>query len=447
MGEKIVIIGKPEGHAQALGEALSINGLALDYIDDSGSIFDTLASLAPSIVILSKERLNPDVLPELERYRRSIAQRSSLVVLDMSTAGSGAPSVFDFETSPLALSLTESPPFPCELPGRLIGSSGAMRRLFHELKRLDAHDETTVTLLGETGTGKSWIARMIHERSRRAHEPFVTVDCTVLAHSLIESELFGHERGAFSGAVTARTGWVEEAGAGTLFLDEIGELPLDLQGKLLGLLETREYSRVGGRRRLPFRARIIAATNRDLPRAVEEGLFRRDLFYRLDVFTLELPPLRERREDILALAYSFIRRRAEELGWGTPPMLSRELEEALLEHPFDGNIRELRNLIELAMTQPAPVHTLDLSDLPRLARGRDNHMRSQSTACGSSATFYDNPNDDKSLIHIRESAHEREMEAIAEALMNSGGNVTKAARLLQISRHQLYRKMQKFGMR
>ena len=445
MGERIVIIGRPEGQAQALGEALAINGLALDYLDDSESLFDELASLSPSIVILSRERLSPNALPELERYRRSIAQRSSLVILDMSGAGT-PPSVFDFETSPLALSLSESPPPPSDLLGRLIGNSCAMRRLFHELKRLDAHDDTTVTLLGETGTGKSWIARLIHERSRRAHEPFVTVDCTVLAHSLIESELFGHERGAFSGAISARTGWVEEAGAGTLFLDEVGELPLDLQGKLLGLLETREFSRVGGRRRLPFRARVIAATNRDLPSAVEAGLFRRDLFYRLDVFTLELPPLRERREDILALAYSFIRRRAEELGWSSPPMLSRELEEALLDHSFDGNIRELKNLVELAMTQPAPIHTLDLSDLPRLARTRSRRT-SSSPSGGDHLEESADPGEEKSLDHIRESAQEREMEAIAEVLMLAGGNVTKAARLLRISRHQLYRKMQKFGMR
>lgn len=446
MGERIVIIGKPEGHAQALGEALSMNGLSLDYLDEADTLYDQLASLSPSIVILSKEPACPNTLPELERYRRSIAKRASLVVLDMSSAGS-TPSVFDLETSPLSLSLLgSSASLSAEAPARLIGNSPVMRRLFHDLQRLDAHDDTTVTLLGETGTGKSWIARLIHERSKRASEPFVTVDCTVLAHSLIESELFGHERGAFSGAVTSRTGWVEEAGAGTLFLDEVGELPLDLQGKLLGLLETREYSRVGGRRRLPFRARVIAATNRDLPRAVEQGLFRRDLFYRLDVFTLELPPLRERREDILALANSFIRKRAEELGWPSPPTLSRELEEALLAHPFEGNIRELKNLIELAMTQPSPVHMLDLGDLPKLSRRRSARKKNPDPTRRSQRTANEFP-EETSLDHIRESAQEREMEAIAEALMVSGGNVTKAARLLRISRHQLYRKMQKFGMR
>jgi transcriptional regulator with GAF, ATPase, and Fis domain len=228
---------------------------------------------------------------------------------------------------------------PSDRLGRLLGRSSAMRRIFAIVPNLAA-SESTVLLEGETGTGKGVLAEAIHEASRRASGPFVVLDCASIPRTLIESELFGHLKGSFTGAHADRAGAFEQAEGGTIFLDEIGELPLDLQPKLLRALEERQVKRIGGRAPVKLDVRVIAATNRDLRAEVNRGAFRSDLYYRLDVFKLELPPLRERRDDIPLLVEAFY----ERLRPGRP--VPQELVEACVRQAWPGNVRELRSGVE-----------------------------------------------------------------------------------------------------
>jgi DNA-binding NtrC family response regulator len=449
MGGRILIVGRRDGRAGQLSVALFERGLEAELIEDASLALESLSRQSHSVVVLDGDVSAHERDGALEKYGRALGNSASLIVIgdaqfelarraiqcgavDVLAAEDGMRSCAERIESWLR------PEAPKDDLLMLIGTSPAIIQLHEQIARLDAHDDTTITLLGETGTGKSCVARLLHDRSRRAREPFVTVDCTTLANTLVESELFGHERGSFSGAIQTRRGWVEEAGAGTLFLDEIGELSLDLQTKLLSLLEAKEFSRVGGRKRIPFRARVIAATNRDLAAEVAAGRFRRDLYYRLDVFTIELPPLRDRGPDIITLTRHFAGRRAEQLGWPSAPRLDEPLEAALLAHRFDGNVRELRNLVERAMTQPKPIASLTQSHFPSLTEAPPRRPPAVSTEV---STF------DPRLEQIREAAEVREVEAITESLTLAGGNVSQAARLLGISRHSLYRRMQNFGIR
>jgi transcriptional regulator with GAF, ATPase, and Fis domain len=228
--------------------------------------------------------------------------------------------------------------WPADRYGALIGRSTAMRRLFARLDLL-ARTDSTVLLLGETGTGKELVARSLHDASARARGPFVTIDCTAIPEPLFESELFGHTRGAFTGAASSRVGALEAANGGTLFLDEVGELPLAHQAKLLRVLEGREVRRVGENKHRPIDVRVVAATHRDLPRLVSEGSFREDLYFRLAVVPLHLPPLRERLEDVPELAAFFYR----DTGAGRLP---EEIVGELGRRPWLGNVRELRNFCQ-----------------------------------------------------------------------------------------------------
>jgi formate hydrogenlyase transcriptional activator len=228
----------------------------------------------------------------------------------------------------------------------LVGESAALAELLEALRRV-APTDLTVLVSGESGTGKELVCRALHEQSPRREQPLVCVNCAAISPALMESELFGHERGAFTGALVQRSGRFEQAGAGTLFLDEIGELPLELQGKLLRVLQEREFERVGGTKTLRSSARIVAATNRDLGALVRAGRFREDLFYRLYVVPLRVPPLRERRADIPLLAAHFLRRCAAQLGRsfdGVSPAALRRLE----QHDWPGNVRELEHTIQRA---------------------------------------------------------------------------------------------------
>ena len=228
--------------------------------------------------------------------------------------------------------------------GRLLGSSPALEGIIKQARAV-ASTSATVLLAGENGTGKEMLARAVHEESPRAAEPFVAVSCAALPEELIESELFGHERGAFTGSTQARMGRFELADGGTLFLDEIGELSQAVQVKLLRVLQDRTFERLGGTKTLSVDIRLIAASNRDLEREVEEGRFRRDLFYRLNVVPLQLPPLRERREDLPILAAHLAAKAADKHG-RAPAALDPALLEALQEYDWPGNVRELENLME-----------------------------------------------------------------------------------------------------
>ena len=308
-------------------------------------------------------------------------------------------------------------------PPRLIGGSAAMRRLQVFLEKVAA-TTSTVLLLGESGTGKELAASTIHTRSPRAAGPFVAINCASIPEQLLESELFGHERGAFTGAVAQHDGVFVRAHGGTLFMDEIGELSPAAQARLLRVLESRTLLRVGGSREVNVDVRVIAATHRDLPQMVREGRFREDLLYRLSVLQTHLPPLRERREDIPALVDHFTRALGEGIGRRIDSVAPAALE-ALTRYRWPGNIRELRNVIERALVL-GEGSVLDLDDLPPELAHAGAAPRGPRLAAAEAP--------------VRPLA-ELEREAIARALEVTEGNKARAAALLGIDRTTLYRKL------
>jgi DNA-binding NtrC family response regulator len=236
---------------------------------------------------------------------------------------------------------------PAENMGNMVGSSQGLRTVLKAIK-LVAPTDATVLVRGETGTGKELVARAIHDQSTRSRRPFVMVNCAAIPATLLESELFGHEKGAFTGAIAQKIGRFEMAHQGTLFLDEIGEIPLELQPKLLRVLQEQEFERLGGNRTIRVDVRIVAATNRDLEQMVEQGKFRSDLYYRLNVFPVTIPPLRERREDIPMLVRFFTQKYTRKLNRAIDEIPSNALDE-LTMYDWPGNIRELQNLVERAV--------------------------------------------------------------------------------------------------
>jgi len=291
---------------------------------------------------------------------------------------------------------------------------------------------TTVLLTGESGTGKEVLARAIHHASPRAEGPFVALNCAALPETLIESELFGHERGAFTGADKLKRGRFELAAAGTLFLDEIGELAPAAQAKLLRVLQERRYERVGGTTTLEADIRLIAATNRDLERGVADARFREDLYYRLAVFRIHLPALRERGDDVLLLADHFVRQLGGNMG-KPEPGLSREARDLLVAHSWPGNIRELQNAIEraLILAQGELISAGQLGIAPRLSRG----------AAPPTTT---SPEGERRTAAPALADMEKQM--IVEALRRANGNKSRAAAALGLSRTQLLRRVRRFGL-
>jgi len=319
----------------------------------------------------------------------------------------------------------------------IVGNSEPMRRVFERIK-LAAPTSSTILVAGETGTGKELVARAIHHNSPRKRKPFVAVNCAALPETLIESELFGHERGAFTGATSTKKGYFEAASGGTLFIDEVGELPLPLQAKLLRALEQRVISRVGSTAEIPVDVRIVAATNRDLREQVANGEFRDDLFYRLSVVTIELPPLREREGDIPLLVSRMLAELARTHG-----RRIREIDDAAidaLEHyPWPGNVRELRNTLESVVVLSRG-EVLRLDDLPaHILRGETpEEMRErEGRAAAGGETQAGSPIAGKTLAQL-------EKEAILAALERHGGNKTKAAQSLDIAVRTIQRKLAQY---
>jgi two-component system response regulator AtoC len=305
--------------------------------------------------------------------------------------------------------------------GGVVGESPALRRVYELIDRV-ADSDASVLVTGESGTGKEVAARALHARSRRNPGPFVAINCAAMPEALLESELFGHAKGAFTDAKAARTGLFIKASGGTLFLDEVGEMPLALQPKLLRALQERTVRPVGGDTELPFDARIVAATNRDLELAVEEGRFREDLYYRLNVIGLELPPLRARGNDILLLAQRFLEHFAARSGKRVVG-LSPAAAQRLLAYSWPGNVRELQNCIERAVALTS-YEQLTVEDLPE--RIRD--YRAASPAQG---------NDMSELVSLEE----MERRYIQRVLDTVGGSRTLASRILGVDRKTLYRKL------
>lgn len=302
----------------------------------------------------------------------------------------------------------------------ILGSSAPMQHLFDTIRRV-AGSDLAVLIVGESGTGKELVARAIHRESSRRNGPFIAINCGAIPEALLESELFGHEKGAFTGAHVQRKGRIESAQGGTLFLDEIGELPLLLQVKLLRFLQEQRIERVGGRESIAVDTRIVAATNANLTEAMERGGFRKDLFYRLSVVQIRVPPLREREEDRVLLAQAFMLRYRDELN-ARVTSISDEARAAIQAYHWPGNVRELENRIKRAVV---------------MAYGTMLQPADLELAPGPSPAPY---------MTLREARSQLEKSLIRQALIRTNGNVTRAAEELGISRQALHESMHKYGL-
>jgi nitrogen regulation protein NR(I) len=328
----------------------------------------------------------------------------------------------------------------------IIGRSHAMQEVFKMIGRV-ASTDATVLIRGETGTGKELVARAIYQHSLRAGKPFLVINCVALPETLLESELFGYEKGAFTGATHRRLGKIEQAGAGTVFLDEIGDMPVQLQTKILRLLQEKKIERLGGRETIPVDVRIIAATNRDLERLIAEGRFREDLYYRLKVITIGLPPLRERIADIPLLTAYYLDRFAQELGIVNPGILPAALA-LLAENAWPGNVRELANTLQktLIFNRGAPIGPPDVATA---LAGKDEPpgMASGSLEGEVRRWFRDaaKSKPDENLYDYCMDFFGRIL--VQEALTYTGGNRSRAAKLLGMSRPTLHAKIDKYHLK
>lgn len=450
MNGRILIVDDDKSMCQMLHADLRRRGFDSSWYTRADGAFSTLKSEQFDVVLTD---LNLPGMNGIELCERIVTNRPDVPVVVMTAFGSLDAAVaairagaYDFVTKPVDLdilalaleravkqrTLQEKVKILDQAVKRsqrcdeLIGASTAMRKLYSQVSRV-ADTEASILVTGESGTGKELVARALHKRSRRHAGPFVGVNCAALPHSLIESELFGHKRGAFTDAKEERKGLFLQAQGGTLFLDEIGEIPMVLQPKLLRSLEERCVRPVGGSSELHFDARIIAATNRDLESAVEDGRFREDLFYRLNVIPLEVPPLRARETDVLLLSNDFIEQFAARCGKRVTG-LSDTAAEKLLGYTWPGNVRELRNAIEraVALTRYEKIAVEDLPQRIRAYRGSQILLES------------DNPTELVSLEEV-------ERRYILHVLKTVGGNRTLAARVLGLDRKTLYRKLQRYG--
>jgi DNA-binding NtrC family response regulator len=445
----VLIVDDERNIQVTLARALSLEGYTTHTAGTGQEALEKIAALPVDLVLLDVKLPDLDGLAVMER---ALQMRPGLPVVVMSGHGSietvrqafklGA---FDYLEKPIGererllaavrngLQLRDLAAENAELrraagPGELLGGSPAMQKL-RELVRRAAASEGRVLVTGENGTGKELVAHALHDGSRRRGGPFVKLNCAAVPAELIESELFGHERGAFTGAVAARRGKFELADGGTLFLDEVGDMPPAMQAKVLRVLQEGEFERVGGQTTLRTDARVVAASNKDLPAEVAAGRFREDLYYRLAVVIVPTPPLRERRDDVPELAAGFLAEACERNGRRTMS-LSREAMLALQAHDWPGNVRELRNVVErLAILCDGPV--LEPADVAQALPGARQPRADRARA---GASFH-------------ELVEEAEREIILAALTAHQDNVSDTARALGLERSHLYKKMRALGVK
>ncbi len=353
---------------------------------------------------------------------------------------------FSFEEISAIIKRVLSSPRQGEVPdaeeGEIVGTSKRMQEVFKIIGRV-AKSDITVLITGESGTGKELVAKAIHRYSNRKNKPFVAVNCAALPPSLLEAELFGYERGAFTGAVSSKKGLFEQANGGTLFLDEIGELPVELQSKLLRVLQEREIRRIGGEKSIKVDIRIVAATNRDLEQEVKEGRFREDLFFRLNVVNIEIPPLRERKEDIIPLAVYFINKFSTEFKLPAKELSERAIK-WLLNYQFPGNVRELENMILRAMVV-SPMDVIDIEDLKPSASNMGIPSFQDSIKDFVAQVFAVEQKEKNNLYELVIGSAERIL--IEEVLRKCGFNQLKASKVLGIHRNTLRRKIKELGIK
>ncbi len=450
MSGRILIVDDERSMCEALEAGLTPRGFATQWTTTAAEALELLRATEFDVVLTD---LNMRGLTGLELCERIVANRPDVPVVVITAFGSFDTAVaairagaYDFITKPvkidaLALALERAVRHRAlrEEVKRLrqmvvdtqrfeevLGESAAMRKV-HELLTRIADSDSSVLITGESGTGKEVVAKALHRRGRRSHGPFVAINCAAMPETLLESELFGHARGAFTDAHVPRTGLFVQANGGTLLLDEIGDLPLSLQPKLLRALQERVVRPVGGNDEIPFDVRLIATTNRDLDSAVEDGRFREDLYFRINVIYVTLPPLRARNTDVLLLAQHFLAHDAAKAGKSVSG-LSPAAAGRLLAYTWPGNVRELRNCVEraVALTQYEQIAVDDLPE--KIQAYHRSHVLVTS--------------DDPTELAPLEQVERRYILQVMEAV---GGNKTLAAQVLGIGRKTLYRKLEQYG--
>ncbi len=453
----VLVVDDDTAIRTAVSDIARNQGFAVSSVDNTSSAQSALKAHMADIVLLDLKLPGGGGLPLLEEIRTIYPETVVVVMTAYATVSSAVEAMrtgaSEYLTKPFTMDelsdvlerASERRHFDTESRrlrerlrtvdgfGTLIGRSPEMERVYRILSKV-AHTNHPVLILGESGTGKEIVARTIHYNGPNATHPFIPVDCGSLVPTLIESELFGYVKGAFTGANRAKEGLLATADGGTVFLDEIGELPLDLQAKLLRALQEKEIRPVGSNQRVPMRARILAATNRDLAAMVEQGKFRKDLYFRLNVVNVKLPSLRERKQDVSLLAAHFLERRRRETG--VLYTLSDDVLRVLGTYDWPGNVRELENTIERACAlSSGPV--LHLGDMP--TQLQEHRMQSQQLA---DTQTTDDVGLDTSILTIAE----MEKHAILNTLRQLNGDKLTAARLLGIGKTTLYRKLKEYGI-
>ncbi len=453
----VLVVDDDTSIRTAVSDIVRNHGFAVSSVEDAGSARATLKAHMSDIVLLDLKLPDGCGLPLVEEIRTLYPETVVVVMTAYATVSSAVEAMrtgaSEYLTKPFTMDelsdvlerASERRHFDAEsrrlreklrtsdVPGTLIGRSPEMERVYRILSKV-AYTTHPVLILGESGTGKEIVARTIHYNGPNATHPFIPVDCGSLVPTLIESELFGYVKGAFTGANRSKEGLLAAAEGGTVFLDEIGELPLDLQAKLLRALQEKEIRPIGSNQRVPIHVRILAATNRDLAAMVEQGKFRKDLFFHLNVVNVKVPPLRERRSDISLLAAYFLERRRRETG--VVYTLSDDALRVLGSYDWPGNVRELENIIERACTlSPGPV--IHLGDMPtQLLEYRMQWQAAVDAAPQETISM------DASILTIED----MEKQAILNALRHLNGDKLTTARLLGIGKTTLYRKLKQYGV-
>jgi two-component system, NtrC family, nitrogen regulation response regulator NtrX len=454
MTETILIVDDEEGIRSSLAGILEDEGYRTVCAADGVDALALCERELPALVLLDIWMPRLDGIETLKRLKE---QHPSLNVIMMSGHGTIETAVkstklgaYDFIEKPLslekvvvtvenALAMTRLKEENASLRGlvqqnhEMLGTSAAMVRLKEQILMV-APTNASVLITGENGTGKELVARSVHFHSQRRDKPFIEVNCAAIPEELIESELFGHERGAFTGAVAQKKGKFDLADGGTLFLDEIGDMSLKTQAKVLRILQERKFERVGGTRTLEVDVRIVAATNKLLDEEIKNGTFREDLYYRLNVVPFKVPPLRERREDIAMLAEHFLvtfcRREGRE-----PKLIVPEAMEELKRYDWPGNVRELKNIVERLVIM-TPGRTVSLNQLPDYLRAGAN---GKETGGGRLDSVLE-------LSSLREAREEFEREFIIQKLEENDWNVSKTAEAIELERSNLHRKIKSYGI-
>ncbi|MCC6672417.1 MAG: sigma-54-dependent Fis family transcriptional regulator [Planctomycetes bacterium] len=464
MGSRVLVVDDERLVRWSLRQALEEAGYQVDEAASAKEAQEAIARELPDLVLLDF-KLPDDTGLTVLRGLRKVSTRVPVVMLTAHASITGAveatkEGAYDYLSKPFEIDevlqtvaraleasrLREEVARQREESQRtysiqnLIAESAAMQEVVHLVRRIAASEATTILILGESGVGKGLIARALHFEGSNWEKPFMHITCTALPETLLESELFGHERGAFTDAKNQKKGLFELADGGTVFLDEIGDISLALQGKLLRFLEDKVFRRVGGTRDIRVNVRIIAATNKDLAREVEAGRFRRDLYFRLKIIPIEIPPLRERTEDILPLANSFVRHFNAELRKSLDG-IDAVAAQRIRAYPWPGNVRELRNAIERAvlLSDGKRIGEVDLPVEIRIGTGgRKPAQGGVANGSGVEAPFQLPPG---GVV-----LEEVERDLLRQALERAHGNRTRAARLLGINRDRIRYRIQKFHL-